>query len=182
MDILNEVWVPAVGFEDSSEVSNFGNVRTIDRLIIRSNGRKCFYKGQDLKPMIRSGYPSVTLPDPISRKRTSQTIHAMVALAFIGVRPQGYCINHIDGNKLNNCVENLEYCTYSENKIHAYKNGLHNSNLGENHHSAKLTRNDVVIIRDRLAKGDSPEKIASNYGVKGSTIRNINRFRTWNHI
>jgi hypothetical protein len=113
MDILNEVWVPVVGFEDSSEVSNFGNVRTIDRLIIRSNGRKCFYKGQDLKPMIRAGYPSVTLPDPIS---------------------------------------------------------------------AKLTRNDVVIIRDRLAKGDSPEKIASNYGVKGSTIRNINRFRTWNHI
>jgi hypothetical protein len=182
MDILNEVWVSVVGFEDCCEVSSFGNVRTIDRLIVRSNGRKVFHKGQSLKPMIRSGYPSVCLPDPISRKRRYKTVHTIVACTFIGVRPEGYCINHIDGNKLNNCVENLEYCTYSENSTHAYKNGLHDSNLGENHHSAKLTCNDVVVIRDRLSKGDHPKNVANDYGVKASTIRHIHRFRTWKYV
>ena len=182
MNILNEIWITAIGFEDSCEVSNLGNVRTFDRVVIRSNGRKTFVRGQLLKPMIRNGYPSVTLTNATTKKRLSHFIHSMVALAFIGERPHGYWINHIDGDKTNNSVCNLEYCTPSENRIHALNNGLCKVNSGENHHFAKLSREDVLIIRDRLAKGDLPSQIASDYGVTATNIRCINRLNIWKHI
>lgn len=182
MDILNEVWLAAVGFENSCEVSNLGNVRTIDRLVVRSNGRKCFHKGNDLKPMIRNGYHAVTLMNPISGKRISKNIHLLVASTFIGVRPDGSWINHIDGDKTNNRVWNLEYCTPSQNAIHAYKNGLHNSNLGSNHHSAKLSLENVLDIRQRLSQGAICQHLANEYGVEFTTIRDIKIGKTWKYF
>lgn len=107
----------------SYEVSNYGRVRSIDREVIyNSSVRKPAahkYKGKLLKPCKDSyGYLVVRVDKKI------QKVHRLVATAFIpnpNNKPQ---INHIDGDKTNNRADNLEWCTSSENIIHAYKNGM----------------------------------------------------------
>lgn len=72
----------------------------------------------------RFGYKQVTLA--IDKKPKRFRVHRLVALLFIP-NPNNYpCVNHIDGNKMNNCVSNLEWCTYAENNYHARINGLNN--------------------------------------------------------
>lgn len=105
-----EVWKPIVGFEGLYEVSNKGRVRSIRR--------NALVKAQ---PTV-GGYLEVHCYN--HQKYKIFTIHRLVATAFIP-NPQGKrTVNHIDGNKKNNCVENLEWATYSENHKHAYRTGL----------------------------------------------------------
>lgn len=88
-----------------------------------SKGRvKNIHTGRILSQEIsRNGYPTIRIFDK-NHKRMHKNTHLMIALAFLGEPNQ--CINHIDGNKLNNNVENLEWCTYSHNNQHAYDMGL----------------------------------------------------------
>ena len=104
-------------------VSNKGNVKSLPRVIIRSDGRKRTYYEKILKPGDdRNGYKHVSLVNNKARKTTK--IHRLVALYFIN-NPNNYnVVNHIDGNKHNNNVENLEWCTHSYNNKHALHSGL----------------------------------------------------------
>jgi hypothetical protein len=82
---------------------------------IKSNkSRKVFLKGYDCG----RGYDSVKI------NNKNKYRHSIVAECFLGVRPVGYTVNHVDGDKMNNCVSNLEYVSREENYIHALKNGL----------------------------------------------------------
>jgi hypothetical protein len=131
---------------------------------------------------MKTDYLVVTLTDPSSKKRLHRTVHSLVALSFIGDRPQGYLINHIDGNKENNCVWNLEYCTPSENATHAYSNGLISFNTGENHRLSKLTRENVLKIREDLDQGVLCHQLAKEYKVTWATIYNIKTRKNWKYI
>lgn len=120
-----EVWVPVKDFEDLYEISNLGNLR---------NSRK-----QIMKIYINnSNYACVKLAKAGSYKH--KTIHRLVAEAFLP-QPLGYNeVNHIDGCKLNNVMTNLEWVTSSQNKLHAFANGLRTkesciSTLGTKHKS-----------------------------------------------
>lgn len=118
---LVEIWKPVVGYEGIYEVSNMGRVKSLDRLVKRNNhfDRK---KGRILSPSINSLYPMVRLSKNGEHKSTF--LHRIIAIAFIpnpNNKPQ---VNHIDGNKHNYSISNLEWCTQSENNAHAFATGL----------------------------------------------------------
>lgn len=105
---MQEIWEPIRGYEGLYEVSNFGNVKSLPRKGTRTNNeyllKKCTYK---------TGYEYVLLSN--NNKKKKHKIHRLVADAFIP-NPNNYpCVNHIDENKQNNNVQNLEWCTVSYN-------------------------------------------------------------------
>jgi len=105
---FGEIWRPVVDWEDLYEVSNFGRVRRDgETLTDRENSR---------------GYLRVKLCR--CEKKRSALVHVLVCEAFIGPREKGIQVNHIDGNKKNNCLWNLEYCTHSQNMRHSITSGI----------------------------------------------------------
>jgi len=124
----------------------------------------------------KDGYCRVTLCNNGACKRFY--VHRLIALVFIPNPLNKKVVNHIDGNKLNNTVTNLEWCTYSENLRHSYKNNLH-SQVGSKNNQAKLKESDIILIR----LDDRPTKIiASQYNVGDKQIRRIKTGIDWKHV
>lgn len=115
-------------------------------------------------------------------KASVRRVSHLVTAAFLGEKPQGICVNHIDGDKANDNIENLEYVTHSENTAHAYRTGLIPGNIGENHPSAVLTEVAVRDIRARLERGDLKKEIAADNGISASSVLKIERRITWKHV
>jgi hypothetical protein len=88
-------------------------------------------------------------------------------------------INHINGDKADASVSNLEYVTPSENAAHSYRIGLQKPRIGEQSATAKLTADDVRAIR---ASDESGVAVAARYGVTGTQISNIRLGRQWKHV
>lgn len=118
---MNKEWKPIPNFEGWYEVSNFGEVRSVDREVNYKSSGKSFRRGMVLRPKIgKHGYKEVILV--INSKRHCYRVHKLVAMAFLP-NPNNYsCINHIDENKLNNKVDNLEWCTQKYNTEVYYSN------------------------------------------------------------
>lgn len=109
--------------------------------------------------------------------------HRMIALTFIPNPLNLPDVNHKDGNKNNNRIENLEWCTRRHNMQHAYKMGLVNGRKGEKHHLAKLTENDVIeILQLHQMYGTKQRAMAREYGVNQSVIFAIIHNMNWKHI
>jgi hypothetical protein len=113
-------------------------------------------------------------------------LHRMVALAFLGPRGDGMTVNHIDGNKENNALSNLEYITNYENAMHARRLGLvPPTPRGKDNWASgakrpqKLTVEKVQEIRQRLAAGERARDIAPEYGVHEMTIGEVKRREIW---
>lgn len=130
------------------------------------------FKGKD-------GYMRVSLY--IDGKSKTFTVHRLILSSFVKNPNQDIYteINHIDGNKENNCIDNLEWCTRSENQLHAYKNNLQTDKKGERNGRSVLTENDVTKIREMLGKKTQRE-IAHLYHVSKSTISAIKNGIIWN--
>ena len=117
-----EIWKDVPGYEGLYMVSNFGRVKSLSRLVY--NGH-CMVKTNDrilIPNTLAKGYSQVTLYN--GKKRKSFQVHRLVGSAFmpnINNKPQ---INHINGNKQDNRLENLEWCNNSENQLHAWRTGL----------------------------------------------------------
>ena len=127
----NEKWVPIIGFEEFYIVSSKGRVKSLPN-------EKKYRKNQSviLKPRINFGYACVTLVK--NSKNYYKRINRIVAENFIPNTKNKPCVNHINGIKTDNCVENLEWVTYSENEIHSY------SVLNKNLKGIKKTfKNDI---------------------------------------
>lgn len=105
---MKEIWKSINGFEGLYEVSNFGNVRSVDRLVNHHKGGKSLRKGKILNPSIGNGYYGVILSKEGHIKRMA--IHRLVAEAFIPNPNNLPQINHKDEDKLNNIYTNLEWC------------------------------------------------------------------------
>lgn len=125
-----EIWKDIKDFEGIYQVSTFGRIKRLSRKTINEGllgkNKELQLKEIILKPStITKGYKGITLTK--GKKRYPKKVHRLVAEAFIpnpNNKPQ---INHIDCNKSNNNVNNLEWCTNSENQKHAFKNGLNSS-------------------------------------------------------
>jgi hypothetical protein len=117
---MNEIWHPCAGFETHYEVSNLGNVRSIAR--VANNGHNNGVRrlqSKMLKPCLsKSGYLLVSFC--VDNIKSNHNVHRLVARAFIPNESNKPQVNHKDGDKLNNSVENLEWATASENTKHAY--------------------------------------------------------------
>lgn len=123
------------------------------------------------------GYITVDLFN--NGKRKSFLVHRLIAETFIPNPLNLQFVNHINGIKSDNRVENLEWCTASENSIHSFKTGLQ-SNVGEKHPRATLTEAQVLEIR-ALANSMSNSDIAKLYCVSKASIRFIVKRITWKH-
>lgn len=179
-----EIFVDIVGFDGKYQISNIGNVKSVGRYVARKGQSDLYVKERIKKCSIKnSGYKTLILyRDNIGKNKT---IHRLVASAFIPNPENKKEVNHKDGNKLNNCVENLEWCTPSENQYHSHKTGLNISPNGEDSVNAKIKEIDVIEIRRQYVKGDvnfSLRAIAKRFNLHPSTIYNIIKFKKWKHI
>lgn len=163
-------WRDVVGYEGVYQVSDDGQVKRIKpgkstragrllKIRVGTRGRCCL----DLSK------------DGVSR---SHDVHKLVAEAFLGPRPDGKEINHIDYNCRNNSAGNLEYITRSENIRHAYGHGFQCAR-GEDQGQAKLTDRDVELIRKSPLGATA---LARHYGVARGTIRLARDGKTWTHV
>lgn len=127
-----------------------------------------------------NGYRKVTLRVPGVGKVSINT-HQLIWLVTKGTYPYGMCINHIDGNKLNNAPGNLELVTPKENVHHAIRTGL-NQLKGSKVGTAKLKEEDIPKIRELYQTGMRQRDIAGLYGVKQYAIWSILTKRSWKHV
>lgn len=117
---MEEEWRDVVSYEDIYQISNFGKVRSLSRKIVYPNGAIHPYRERILQVYITpNGYPSVVLGKDGVNTRFS--VHRLVAQAFIPNPDDLPQVNHIDGDKTNNRVDNLEWCTEKENYWHSVK-------------------------------------------------------------
>lgn len=112
----------------------------------------------------------------------TEKVHSLVAEAFIGPRPDGYEVNHKDGDKTNNDWRNLEYVTASQNQHHAYDTGLKFGRKGEDNGLSKITEVGVRDIRLRVFNGERHKSIAKDYGIHEAHISLIVNGVNWGHI
>lgn len=119
-----EIWKDIPEYESYYEVSSFGRFRSKERTVERSS-RTFVRKKMYIKTHLNAnGYPSVRL---IVEKNISRfMVHRLVAICFIDNPNNLSCINHLDGDKLNFNLNNLEWCTHAQNMAHAYDTGLAN--------------------------------------------------------
>jgi len=125
----------------------------------------------------RCGYKLVSINK--DNKGKTFLVHRLVAAAFIPNPYNKETVNHIDGNKTNNHVSNLEWCTRSENQYHAHRTGLRKVLNGEQHGKSKLSESDIIKIRTDTR---SHRKILKDYNISQSTICQIKTYKTWKHI
>ena len=170
---MKEVFDDLIGYEESYQISDKGRIFTKRRL----DGNRIIY-GRELHPVItKDGYLKVGLTTNGITKKFY--VHRLVASQFIE-NPQNLPqVNHKDGNKLNNNVSNLEWCTKEQNQNHAVENNL--MQHGEARPSSKLTEKDVLEIY-KLKGILSGEEIGKRYGVSKNTINVILRGKKWSYL
>lgn len=175
-------------------VSDEGHVKSIERFVKTFNGEKeCLRHIPETYPLKEKdirGYKNVSIIqydlDMRPIKRYMRQVHRLVLETFNPVcNMENLQVNHIDGNKSNNKLSNLEWVTPKENTVHAHKILDHKRDQGgENNSMSKLTTNQAIEIIKRIngRKKERDSKIAKDYGVSRKTIENIRLNRTWKHI
>lgn len=163
---MKEIWNKIEGY-DFYEVSNIGDVRSLK-----------FNKITILKPnLTNKGYLHISLSD--NKIKKTVTVHRLVAEIFIPNPENKKCVNHINGIKTDNRVENLEWCTQKENVKHSFDLGLSLGKKGELHSCSKLTEKDVLNVRISKLKQN---KLAEKYLVSQNLISKIKTRKLWKHI
>lgn len=184
---MEEFWKPCPDYEQYYEVSTLGRIRT-RRVFIPNESLfgdvGGYFKKQSIKTQTvnRDGYMTTKLCK--DGKCLRRTVHRMVAKAFLENPDNLSQVNHIDGDKTNNQVDNLEWISPSGNIIHAYATGLMNTEhlKGEKNNKAKLTADDVRKIKKMFSRGAEVKDIADAYGVSRTTIYYIKSGRTWKEV
>lgn len=144
---MEEVWKDVTGYEGFYKVSNYGRVKSVDREIISKNGDVRLLKGSIRKSSNNSkGYQHITL----SKDNNQRTVfvHRLVAESFIPNPNKLPIVNHIDGDKSNNIVTNLEWVNNSQNIIHALEIGLNNSYHDNN--DDILEKEPVITKKEKI--------------------------------
>jgi hypothetical protein len=200
--VIDEEWCEI--WDGFYEVSSLGNMR-------RAKPGISTFVGRPIKPVASAtGYAMVALcsREP-GRRQPTRYLHRLVIEAFRGPCPDGHVVNHIDGNKQNNALSNLEYVTHQENSRHALANlprfrgpkkekmPLKGQQTGDRHWSkrmpervargermgaSKLTEASVAQIKIRLAAGEQQKSLALEFGVSIAQLSRIARGKRWAHV
>lgn len=167
---MEEIWRSVKGYEELYQVSNYGQIRSVDRFVgYRYKGKQRIYKGRLLKQVERNGYLSVSLSKGNNIKQKS--IHRLVAEAFLPNPSNLPLVNHIDENKKNNMVSNLEWCSCA-----------YNTNYGSGRKKQAESQQKVVLQYDKdgnlLNQYPSATIAALKNGYNLKTISQCCRGRT----
>jgi hypothetical protein len=166
-DIVLETWRDVVGYEGYYQVSNTGKVKSISRNIwngkgyIKSSG-KLLKQGTNQK-----GYPIVYLSK--NSKSKTITVHRLVAKAFIENPSDKPQVNHIDGNKKNNNVSNLEWCSNQENQLHAVINKLNDHSTYKSGKAERPVYKIDTETNEVIAKYNSISEATDAIGYKSKS-------------
>lgn len=162
---MNEIFKDVKGYEGYYEVSNLGNVRSTS------------YKGvRILKPAkLKNGYLNVIFC--IKQNKVHKLVHRLVAETFLSNPNNFEQVNHKNGNKEDNRVTNLEWCTQEYNNVHAYNTNL--LNRYENRPAAKLTKNKVLQIPKLIKQGATTDDLKNIFNVSRRCIDNIFEGKNW---
>jgi len=161
----NEIWKKVDGF-DFYEVSNHGRIKSF------YNKREIIRKQQKRK----DGYLHLNIV--VSGNRKKILSHRFIAFAFLENPLNKKEVNHINGIKTDNRVENLEWSTRSENEKHAFSSGLKQAKKHESHPVSKLTNEQVLYIKKNYKKGNGAE-LGRMFSVTKGTINKIIKGRSW---
>lgn len=173
--IPDEIWRPCHGLESLFEISNYGRVRSISRVLIRVvKGRVVNQRltGKMISPRLTTtGYWYISSLIIESGKRRHHFIHRLVAETFISNPEYKPYVNHKDANKLNNHVSNLEWCTHQENIAHAARLGA--IRFGETATNYKISIEKALSIKNKLSSGVRIKDICKQEGVSRIDVYNI---------
>lgn len=172
-DLEGEIWRPVVGYEGYYEVSNLGRVKSLSKTwFTGKDGCVKKYKPDTiLVNTISSQYFKVLLQKNKTRK--NKLVHRLVAEAFIQNLENKPCVNHKNGIKTDNRVENLEWVTYRDNIIHAFENGLTPIYKGKDHPLFGRVGPSAKSVRC-IKTGKtwiSAKEAAKDLGIPHSTLR-----------
>lgn len=171
-------WRDVPGWEGEIQVSNTGLVRRIRKWT--RWGSVPVSPPASIRFVEKEGYNRVMLVR--KGERWMVGVHRLVALAFIGPPPDGNrtVINHIDSNRSNNTVSNLEWCSHAENHAHAVAAGRHAR--GSSLPQTKLTREIVLLMRARYADGHTFTQLSKTFGLTRSAVRHAVTGKTWSYV
>jgi len=161
-----EIWKDIPGHEGQYQVSDMGNVRSLDRRVKGPYGSTRLAKGVALQSSpSQHGYPVVNIG------RRPQFVHALVAQAFIGDRPKKFDVCHINGDRLDNRLSNLVYASRSDNNRHITDHGRR-----------KLQSDQVLEIRSKTWRHGEKAELERSLGIAHGTIGHILRGRLYAHV
>lgn len=164
----SEEWKPIPLTNNKYQISNFGNVRRLKRVVVVNKTKDVYF---EVKRYKQNGYYMVIIS--VLGRINRLGIHRLVADAFIPNPENKSTVNHINGIKIDNRVENLEWCSQYDNIQHAKQTGLLNK---------RISRKMVLDIRNRFLKGESVVLIASEYGIKNIQVYDIGTGKFKAHI
>jgi hypothetical protein len=173
----NEIWKDIPGYEGLYQASTLGRIKCLkrERINSRNPNYTLFLKEKIKKQSFNKllGYLYITLTDR-NKKPSSKRVHRLIAETFINNLENKLEVNHIDNNKLNNSVDNLEWCTALENTRHLFKTGHPAKRI-------KLSFDKIQEIKDFYKNNNlSYKKVGELYGVKEKAIMRLVLGQTWN--
>lgn len=172
-----EIWKNIEGYEGLYQVSNLGDVKSLERY--RENSSKLTPE-RILKGILNNkGYYSVRLYK--NKESHFYSVSRLVARTFIPNPKNKPEVNHINGNVKDNSITNLEWVTHRENIDHAVKTGL--TPRGEQNARSKVKESDVKIMREMYAKGGiSTRTLSEKFNIGKTAIWQIVTNQTWKHV
>ena len=167
--LAEEVWRDIPGYEGKYQASSLGRIRSLDRRVSICHGATRLMRGRVLKPSGSKKDPHLRVV--LGHGANGSTVHQLVARAFLGPCKEGQEVRHLDGNPLNNRIDNLAYGTRTENIVDVMRIG------GSWRGSVVIEQ--VIEIRQRLEKGQSAADIARSMGISPASVYGIKQGRTF---
>jgi len=168
-NLEGEVWVDIPSLVGLYQVSNFSRIKYLD---------KKWNCGDKIKKQFVSPYGYVVVQITKNNITRQRFVHRLVAESFIPNPENKPTVNHKNGVKTDNRIENLEWCTQRENNIHALKIGL-KSNSGENHPMTKLKNDDILYIRNSKLE---VMELSVKFNLSKQQIKKIKNKKAWTNI
>lgn len=176
MTSVPEVWKPVVGHETTHEVSSLGRIKALPYGMRHWCGKMIPQPERMLKDSSHpGGYRTIAF-----RGSPREYVHRVVMAAFVGPG-KGMDVNHIDGDKTNNSLENLEYCDRKHNVHHAIRTGLQN-NAGEGNGMHRYSEAQIRHALSLKGSGMTQRQIAAATGVSIGMVQQVLRGVRWKHL